>query len=98
MECLLADACRRAGYSTAWLHPRQPARVQGAVAAIYDGASLDAAGLAELTHLTAEVSPAPVLALLDAPRLQDVRRARALGAAVLAKPFRIDDLLWQLSR
>jgi hypothetical protein len=98
MECLLADACRRAGYSTAWLHPRQPARVHGAVAAVYDGASLDAAGLAELTHLTAEVSPAPVLALLDAPRLQDVRRARALGAAVLAKPFRIDDLLWQLSR
>ena len=98
MEGLLSDACRRAGYATAWLHPRQPARVQGAVAAIYDGASLDAAGLAELRQLTAEVSPAPVLALLDAPRIQDVRLARTLGAAVLAKPFRIDELLWQLPR
>ena len=48
MEGLLADACRRVGYATVWLHPRQPARVQGAAAAIYDGASLDAAGLAEL--------------------------------------------------
>ncbi len=76
MEALLSDACRRGGYSTAWLHPRQPARVQGAVAAIYDGASLDAAGLAELSRLTADVSPAPVLALLDAPRIQDVRLAR----------------------
>ncbi len=96
MEGLLSDACRRAGYSSAWLHPRQPARLHAAVAAIFDGASLDAAGLAELTRLTAKVSPAPVLALLDAPRIQDVRRARALGAAVLAKPFPIDDLLWQL--
>ena len=66
------------------------------MAAIFDGASLDAAGLAELSQLTAEVSPAPVLALLDAPRIQDVRLARTLGAAVLAKPFRIDELLWQL--
>ena len=29
MEGLLSDACRRAGYSTAWLHPRQPARGAG---------------------------------------------------------------------
>ena len=96
MEGLLADACRRAGYSTAWLHPRQPVRVLGAVAAIYDGAALDAAGLAELAQFTADVSPAPVLALLDAPRIQDVRLARTLGAAVLAKPFRVDELLGQL--
>ncbi len=98
MECLLSDACRRGGYSTAWLHPRQPARVQGAVAAIYDGALLDAAGLAELSQVTAGVSPAPVLALLDAPRIQEVRLARTLGATVLAKPFRVDELLWLLPR
>ena len=98
MAGLLSDACRRGGYATAWLHPRQPARVQGAVAAIYDGASLDDAGLAELRQLTAEVSPAPVLALLDAPRIQDVRLARTLGAAVLAKPFRVDELLWLLGK
>jgi hypothetical protein len=98
MEGLLADACRRAGYATAWMHPRLPTRLHGAVAAVYDGASLDDAGLAELRQLTAEISPAPVLALLDAPRIQDVRRARTIGAAVLAKPFRIDDLLFVLAR
>jgi hypothetical protein len=96
MEGLLSDACRRAGYATAWLHPRQPARVQGAVAAVYDGDRLDAVGLAELTRLAADVSPSPVLALLDAPRIQDARLARTLGAALLAKPFRVDELLWQL--
>jgi hypothetical protein len=98
MEELLADACRRVGYSTAWLHPRQPTRVQGAVAAIYDGARLDPAGLAELSQLAADVSPAPVLALLDAPRTQDVHLARTLGAFVLAKPFRVDELLWALPK
>ncbi|MGA2255692.1 MAG: hypothetical protein ABSG53_13685 [Thermoguttaceae bacterium] len=98
MENLLSDACRKVGYATAWLHPRRPAQVQGAVAAIYDGASLDAAGLAELRQATTAVSPAPALALLDAPRIQDYRLARTLGAAVLAKPFRIDELLWLLPR
>ncbi len=98
MEELLADACRKVGYSTVWLHPRQPARAQGAVAAIYDGASLDPAGLAELTQLAANVSPAAIVALLDAPRIQDVRLARTVGAVVLAKPFRVDELLWLLPR
>ena len=69
----------------------------GAVAAIYDAASLDAAPAAELRRLAADVSPAPVLAVLDAPRIQDVSLARSLGAALLAKPFRVDELLWQLA-
>ena len=98
MAGLLADACHRGRYATVWLHPRQPARVQGAAAAIYDGAAVDAAGLTELRQLIAEVSPAPVLALLDAPRIQDVRLARTLGVTVLAKPFRVDELLWLLAR
>ena len=97
MEDLLAGACRRVGYSTVWLHPCRPARVQGAVAAIYDGAAMDAAGFEELRQLVSDVAPAVALALLDAPRIQDVRLARSLGAAVMAKPFRVDELLWLLS-
>ena len=98
MEALLSDACRKGGYSTAWLHPRQPAHVRGVVAAIYDGASLDAVGFEELKQLATDMAPAPVLALLDAPRIKDVRLARTLDTAVLAKPFRVDELLWLLPR
>ncbi|MEI8372189.1 MAG: hypothetical protein WCJ35_05045 [Planctomycetota bacterium] len=98
MEGLLSDVCRRGGYATAWLHPRQPAHVRGAVAAIFDGASLDAVGFEELKQLATDMAPAPVLALLDAPRIQDVRLARTLGVTVLAKPFRVDELLWLLPR
>jgi hypothetical protein len=97
IEGLLSDTCRRAGYASVWMHPCRPVRIRGARAAIYDCAFLDAAGLAELKDLTAQISPARVLALLDAPRIQDVRIAGALGVEVLAKPFRIDELLWLLS-
>ncbi|MGO9108600.1 MAG: hypothetical protein ACLP9L_05140 [Thermoguttaceae bacterium] len=96
MGSLLSDACRSVGYSTVWLHPRQPARVQGAAAAVYDGASMDAAGFEEVKQLVSDLAPAVALVLLDVPRIQDVRLARTLGAVVLAKPFRIDELLWQL--
>jgi hypothetical protein len=97
MHSLLSDACRRAGYATVWLHARRPSIVRGARATIYDGDALDAAGLAELAQLTAEVDSAPVIALLDVPRTQDIRLAQAHGAMVLAKPFRVDELLWLLS-
>jgi hypothetical protein len=96
MAELLADACRAAGYATAWLHPRVPGLVQGAAAAIFDGDSLDAATMDELAQFAARVSPAPVMVLLQAPRIQDARAARTLGAVVLAKPFRVDELLWAL--
>ena len=93
---LLANVCRAAGDATAWLHPRRPSQVRGAIAAIFDADALDAAALEELKRFTKHVSPAPVLALLGAPRIQDARAAESLGAAVLAKPFRVDELLWSL--
>jgi hypothetical protein len=97
MANLLADACGGAGYATAWLHPRRPCRVQGATAAIFDGDELDAAALDELKRFAGHVVPALPLVLLGAPRIQDVRAVRSLGGSVLAKPFRIDELLWALT-
>jgi CheY-like chemotaxis protein len=104
MEDWLAAACRRRGGSTVWLRPPRPARVEGAVAAIYDGA--DAAGpLDELKHLGATLGrlpsggPVPILALFGFPRIDQKRRALAAGAAaVLSKPVHLDDLFWHLDR
>jgi hypothetical protein len=93
MADLLADACRSGCYATVWLHPRLPSRVQGAAAAIFDGDSLDPVTVNELKRFIAHVSPAPVLVLLGAPRIQDVRLVQSLGGTVLPKPFRIDELL-----
>ena len=80
--------------NTVWLRPPHAARVQGAAAGIYDGNDPEG----ELPGLVAALSPAPVVALVDFPRIEDQRRAVAAGAAaVLAKPLQVDDLLWQLA-
>ena len=96
MAELLTDTCHRAGYASAWLHPRRPCRVQGAAAAIFDGDSLDADAMDELKRFGGHVPPAALLVLLGAPRIQDVRAVCSLGGTVLAKPFRVDELLWAL--
>jgi CheY-like chemotaxis protein len=111
MHDWLSSACRRRGYSTVWLPPEAP-RAEGVTAAIFDTATLDAATLdaatldaatceadepRQLRHLVAAVRPAPVIVLLDFPRIEDHARALAAGAtAVLSKPLLIEDLYWQL--
>jgi hypothetical protein len=96
MAELLADAFRSAGYATVWLHPRRPCKVQGAAAAIFDGDALDAATSDELKWFAGHVARLPLLVLLGAPRIQDVRAVKSLGGNVLAKPFRVAELLWAL--
>jgi hypothetical protein len=93
----LSSACRDRGYSTVWLRPPNPARVEGAAAGFFDGSDLRGMECEELSCLSATLSPAPVVVLLDFPRIEDARRARAAGAAaMLSKPLLIDDLFWQL--
>lgn len=114
MEGWLSAACRAAGYSTVWLHPRLPTRVHGVKAAIFDAAELTEAGCrnvvdrtrrvrkphtpcaayVRLRDLVAQLAPAPVVVLLDFPRIEDQRLAAECGAAaVLGKPVPVNELL-----
>jgi hypothetical protein len=69
-------------------------RVFPAHLVIWDGIQCDAAEADALRRLAAAVHPAPILALLDFPRVDGLRRAIAAGAAgVVAKPFLWDELL-----
>jgi len=71
--------------------------VEEATAAIFDGSDLRGTECDELRHLAAALRPAPVIALLDFPRIEDHHRALCAGAAaVLSKPLSVDDLFWQL--
>ncbi|MGO8752456.1 MAG: hypothetical protein ACLQNE_41485 [Thermoguttaceae bacterium] len=98
MQDWLASACRRGGYSTVWLRPHQSIRVEGARAAIFDGTECLGDELAELGRLATIMGPAPVVALLNFPRVEDRDRALAAGAAaVLSKPVLVEDLLWQIT-
>ncbi len=107
----LSAALRRRGCSTVWLRPPAHsvghvpcptdgmAQVEGATAAIFDGSDCRDHELGQLKRLAAALRPAPIVALLDFPRVEDRNRAIAAGAAaVVSKPLYLDDLFWQLDR
>jgi len=97
-EALMA-ACRQVGYAAAWVRPGREIPVTGITAGIWDGAGLDADEIAHLQTLRMTVGPVPILALLDFPRVAIARRAATVDvAAVLGKPFLLEDLHWQLHR
>ncbi len=99
MQDWLSTACAQRGYSTVWLRPHRPVRVDGAAAAIFDAHECRGEELRSLEHLAAGLGPVPIIALLDFPRIEDRDRALACGAAaVLSKPLLVEDLFWQIDR
>jgi CheY-like chemotaxis protein len=99
MQDWLSAALRRRGCSTVWLRPPHSPGVEGAAAAIFDGSDCRGQQLSQLEHLAATLRPAPIIALLDFPRVEDRNRALAAGAAaVVSKPLHLDDLFWELDR
>jgi hypothetical protein len=95
----LSAACRRRGLATLWQRASSADRIEGATAAIFDGADLDDDECGELKRLAAALGPAPVVALLSFPRTDTYDRARSAGAAaVLSKPVVLEDLFWQLHK
>jgi hypothetical protein len=97
----IADACRLRGYATVSLRPGAVAAagVAGAVAAVWDTTSEQSGDAALVDRLRKSLGHIPLLALLDFPRDQHVAAARSAGvAAVMAKPYLIDDLYWQLDQ
>jgi hypothetical protein len=95
----LSAACRQCGYSTVLLRRGQLAGIEGAAAAIFEGSDLTGDELEQLRDLVASLAGAPVIVLLDFPRIEDYHRAIDAGAAaVLSKPLNLDDLFWQLSQ
>ena len=83
-----------------WLRPPQSRRgCGGAAAVLLDGSDCRGEECDELRRLAAAMAPAPLVALLDFPRIEDFDRARigrrrrgALEAAA------IGDLYWHLDR
>lgn len=95
----LGDACAQAGLATVWFPPARPAHSSGAAAAIWEGVSADGQEMGAIREVVGQHAPAPVIALLDFVRHEDIARLMAIGASrVLAKPFLLNDLLWQLEQ
>ena len=94
----LADACRAAGYHSVWHRRERPARTHGAAAVIWDGSGLELRDEQEIRFLSSQYPGAPLVALLNYPRVETVALARQCGAtAVLSKPLLVEDLLGALA-
>ena len=97
----LSDACRQAGYATVCIAPDQieSSVLEGPSLLISDCGPLDHNVLCDIQRLAARHHPAPVISLILHPRPEDIDRVRSAGAAaVVAKPFMLDDLYWELDR
>ncbi|HLA85051.1 MAG TPA: hypothetical protein VJL29_09670 [Thermoguttaceae bacterium] len=94
----LSAALVRRGYSTAWLRPGEPVRLQGVRAAVFDAGLADRHETISLHELAVKLGPrVPIVALADFPRIENHDRLLAAGAsAVLSKPLLLDDLFWEL--
>ena len=95
MADMLASACRSQGYSAVWLDPRYPLRLEGPEAILWEGSPDQ---LDDLQNTHQRYQQAPLVALLDFPRIEDVERAVQLGAVeILAKPTHLEDLFTRLA-
>ena len=93
----LRDACTAGGYASLWDPSVVPAVSSRPAAALFSAVSGSPDELVELAELVRRHEPAPVIVLLDFLRRNDHQQAIAAGAAaVLAKPFLVPDLLWNL--
>ncbi len=95
----MSAACRRSGYSTVWLRPGRRGRVDGAKAVLFDASDCRGGELDELKRTADAFRPAPTLALMHFPRVEDREQVLAAGAAaVLSKPLLLEDLFWEIDR
>jgi CheY-like chemotaxis protein len=96
----LADACGARGYSTVSVHGERPqTAVSGALAILWDTFAERAADPSEVHRIRRDAGDAPLIAILGFPRVEEIQRAFAAGVhSVVSKPFRLEDLFWQLDQ
>jgi hypothetical protein len=101
----LAAALGPHGWNCRWQPRHRPELIESAgyAAAVWDGGQLSTRELDSLASLVARMRErhpsAPVIALLDFPRVEHVTAARDVGAAsILGKPYQVAHLAWELQR
>jgi CheY-like chemotaxis protein len=90
MADMLCDVCARRGYATIWIDPRQTLQLEGVAAVVWDATGDQ---WSECAAVAEEFPTAPLMALIDFPRSDEIRRTLDAGAAaVLSTPFHIEDV------
>jgi CheY-like chemotaxis protein len=93
----LAAACQSRGFAAVWQRAASGLRARGAAGGIFDATDLGPGEQEALEKMVAGLHPAPVVALVSFPRVEDRRRALSAGAAaVLSKPLTAEDLFEEM--
>jgi CheY-like chemotaxis protein len=93
-----ADACTSAGYQVLVLRDARGVAIPGLSAAVWDATGAMAADPTIIAGLNRCFGTVPLIALLGFPRADEIAAAKAAGvAAVVSKPFLLEDLHWQLA-
>jgi len=99
MAQMLCDVSSERGYASIWLPEGRGTYLAGVRAAIWDALPAVESWAGALANVRRDLKGAPIIALANFPRIEDVERLRAAGAAaVVSKPFWLDDLFWQVER
>lgn len=97
MARAICDACPTRGYSCVWLPQGREMYLSGVRAVVWDAPPAVESWADSLAELRREWHGAAVIALVGFPRIGDIDRLRTAGAAaVVSKPFLLDDLFWRL--
>jgi DNA-binding NarL/FixJ family response regulator len=95
----LSAACQARGLSTIRLENPTGTKIDHVEAVLFDVADFHSTECEALQHWASAFRPAPVIALLSFPRIDDHCRAVASGAAiVLSKPLASADFDWALDQ
>jgi hypothetical protein len=93
----LSVACRQRGYATLWLREPPYPRVDGLSAIIFDGTDFQGNEIETFREIAIRYPQAKRIVLMDFPRIEDRRRLRDSGAAaVLSKPFSVEDMFEEM--
>ncbi|HEX3997366.1 MAG TPA: hypothetical protein VHX65_02335 [Pirellulales bacterium] len=99
MARAVCDACPTRGYACIWLPHGREKYLAGVRAVIWDAPPVVESWAGSMAQLRQAWKDTPIVALAGFPRIEDVERLRAAGAAaVVSKPFLLDDLFWQIEQ
>jgi CheY-like chemotaxis protein len=95
----IAHALCGSGFATVAVRPAQPISVFGAEAVVWDVAACGERAEGAWTALRCWLPEAPIVALVNFPRPEDIRRLQSIGVtAILGKPFQVADLVAVIER
>jgi hypothetical protein len=99
MAAVLCDAAGSRGFAAVWVREPSMSHIAGIRAGVWNATTSSAGEAQEMNRWRAALGGVPTAALIDFPRIEDRQRFLEAGAAaIVSKPFWLDDVFWQIEQ